>query len=74
VGQILATSEKPHERPALPGETIANGPAQHRIAGFERVEDRALGCLAIDFDFHFTANARQSPQMCREYDPDHDSV
>jgi hypothetical protein len=64
VGQIFATGEEPHERPALPGETIANRPAQHRVPGLERVEDRALGCLAIDFDFHFAADAHQSPQMC----------
>ena len=40
--KILLAGEEPHERPALLRDVVADRPAQHRIAGLERVEDRAL--------------------------------
>jgi hypothetical protein len=49
-------------------------PAQHRIAGLERVEDRALRGLPLDVELHLAVDVRQCPQMCREYDADHGSV
>src|SRR5216117_4082310 len=42
VGHILLAGEEPHERPAPLRDVVADSPAQHRIAGLERVEDRAL--------------------------------
>ena len=44
------------------------------IAGFERVEDRALRDSTLDLKFHFAADVRQRPQMWRQFDADHGSV
>src|SRR5205807_1511276 len=40
--EILAAGEEAHERPTLLRDVIADGPAQHGIFAFERVENRAL--------------------------------
>src|SRR5262249_2731030 len=53
---------------------IADRPAQHRIAGLERVEDRALCGLTLDVELYLAVDVRQRPQMCREDDADHGSV
>src|SRR2546426_5479397 len=74
VGQILLAGEDPHERSALLREVIADRPAQHRIAGLERVEDRALRGLTLDVERHLAVDVRQRPQMCRKHDSDHGSV
>src|ERR1022692_1951947 len=74
MGQILLAGEEPHERPALFGDVIADGPAQGRVTGLERVEDRALRDLARNVELHFARDARQDAQMRREHDPDHGSV
>ena len=42
---------------------IADGSAQHRIAGLKRIEDRALRNLALDFEIDFAVDVRQSSQM-----------
>src|ERR1039457_4442834 len=63
VGQVLLAGEEPHE-----------WPAQHRIAGFERVEDGALGGRAFDREFYLAVDARERPQMRGKRDPDHGSV
>ena len=74
VGQILLAGEEPHERPALLRDVVADRPAQHRIAGLERVEDRALRGRTLDVELHLAVDARQRPQMRREHDSDHGSV
>jgi hypothetical protein len=45
---------------------IADRSAQHRIAGLERVEDRALRDLTLDVKLHLASDARQCSQMGRE--------
>src|SRR5688572_308107 len=50
VGQILLAGEEPHERSALLCDVVADRPAQHRIPGLERVEDRALRDLTLDVE------------------------
>src|SRR2546426_1701400 len=74
VGQILLAGEDPHKRAALLRDVIADRPAQHRIAGLERVEDRALRGLTLDVERHLAVDVRQRPQMCRKHDSDHGSV
>ena len=74
VRQILLAGEEPHERPALLRDVIADRAAQHRIAGLERVEDRALRDRALDVELHLAADVRQRPQMRRQHDSDHGSV
>ena len=60
VGQILLAGEEPHERPALLRDVIADRAAQHRIAGLERVEHRALRRPAVDVELHLAVDARAS--------------
>src|SRR5437899_12059840 len=73
MGQILLTGEEAQERPALLRDVVADGAAQHGIAGLERVEDRALRDLALDLEHQLAADVRQVSQMWREYDSDHRS-
>src|SRR2546425_11777634 len=73
MGKILLAGEEPQERTALLRDLIADRPAQHRVAGLERVEHRALRGLTLDLELHLAADARQRSQMCREYDSDHGS-
>ena len=74
VGQILLTGEEPHKRPAPLRAVVADGATQHRIAGFEGIEDRALRHGAFDMELHLALNARQCPQMGRQHNADHGSV
>ena len=72
--EILLAGEEPQERPALLGHLIADRPAQHRIAGLKRVEDRALRDRALDIELDLTTNLRQGSQMVRKDDADHIGV
>jgi len=72
--KVLFAGEEPQERPALLRDVIADGPAQHGIAGLKRVEDRLLRDRALDLNLHFAADVRQCSQVLREYDADHGSV
>src|SRR5437899_1965604 len=74
VGPILLAGEEPHERSALAGDLVADRPAEHRIAGLERVEDRALRDLTLDVELHLAVDVCEGPQMGREHDSDHGSV
>ena len=65
--------EEPEERPAATGGVVADRAAQHRVAGFEGVENRALSGRALDVEFHLSVDLRQRPQMKGEHDPDHES-
>ena len=74
MGQILLTGEEPHERPALTRHVISNRAAQHRVAGLERIEDRALRDLSLDSEAHLTLDVCQRPKVRRETDSYHDNV
>src|SRR5207244_8094441 len=74
MGQILLAGEEPQHRPALLRDVVADRAAQHRIAGLERVEDRALRGLTLDLDLHLALDVRQRSQMWRQNAPDHGSV
>ena len=54
--------------------TWSDRPAQHRVAGLERVEDRALRDLTLDVELHLAVDVCEGAQMCREHDSDHGSV
>src|ERR1700676_1283050 len=53
---------------------VANGAAQHRIAGLECIQNRALRDTPCNFERHFTAGVRQCSEVCRKHDADHRSV
>jgi len=74
VGQILLAGEETQERPALLRDLVADGPAQHGIAGFERVQDRPQRDRPVEFKFYFAANVRQRSQMLRDYNSDHFAI
>ncbi len=71
MGQILLAGEEPQERPTLLRDLVADRPAQHGIAGLERVEDRPQRDRAVELKFYFAANVRQRSEMLRDYDSDH---
>jgi len=72
--QIFLASEEAQKRPPLLRNLIANGAAQHRIAGLKRVKHRPLRDRTVDLKLNFAVSVRQRSQMLREYDPDHGSV
>src|SRR5216110_2367813 len=72
--QILLAGEESHKRPALPGDVVAERPAQHRIPALERVEDRALRGPTFDIELHLAVDFSQGAQMRREHNADHGSV
>src|SRR2546422_9539280 len=74
MGQVLLAGEETQERPALLRDVVADRPAQHGIAGLERVGDRALRGLSLDVKLHPAVDVRQCLQVCREHDSDHGSV
>ena len=49
MGQIFLAGEESQEGTALLRDVVADGSAQHGIAGLERVEDRALGGRTLEF-------------------------
>ena len=63
--QILLTDEEPYERSTPLRDMAADDPTQHRIAGFEGVEDQALCRRALDVQLHLALDACERPQMCR---------
>ena len=63
MGQILLAGEEPQERPAMPGDVVADRPAKHWITGLERVEDRALGDRTLDAEFHFSIRVPASEDV-----------
>jgi hypothetical protein len=61
--KVLRASEESQERSALLRDVIANRASQHRVVGFERVEDRALRGRTLDLELHVAANMRQRSQV-----------
>src|SRR5690348_17441460 len=74
VGQVLLAGEEPDERPPGPAVVPADRPAQHRVAGLQGVEHRALGDLALDLEFHLAVHPRERPQVRGKHHADHGSV
>src|SRR6266571_2691300 len=76
VGEVPLAGEEPQERPALLRDVVADRPAQHGIAGLERVEHRAPRDRppARDVERHLAFDVRQGPQVRREHHADHRSV
>ena len=71
VGQILFAGEEAQEWTALQRAVIANGAAQHRVAGFEGVEDGALRNWGCDFELRIAGKMGQRSQVGREDNADH---
>lgn len=71
VGQIFLTGEETQERAPLQRAMVANGAAQHRIAGLKGIEDGALRDRTIDVERHLAADVRQVAEMRGKNNADH---
>ncbi len=74
MGQVLSAGEKSHERSPLLRDLIADGPAEHRIPGFEGIENRALRDRTLDLEPYLTLDPREFFELRRERHPDHGRV
>ena len=68
---VFVAGEEPQERPPLLRGVVADRPAEHRVASFERVEDRPLRRFALHGEFDFASDAGQRSQMERQDDANH---
>jgi hypothetical protein len=73
-GRIPLAGEEPQEWSPLLRDMVTDCATQHRILTLERVDDRALGDRGRNLQLNLAVNARQPPQMGRQYYPNHDSV
>ena len=64
--QSSSQAKKRRNAPALAGVVVANGSAQHGIAGLERIEHGAQRDRRGDFELHFAPDLRQVAQMIRQ--------
>ncbi len=71
VGEVFFTGEEAQKGAALLSVVVADGAAQHGIAGLERVQHRALRDRRRDFERHLAADVRQVSEMEGEDDADH---
>lgn len=71
MGQILLAGKEAQERSPLMCDLIADGAAQHGIAGFKRVKNGTLRDRAFDVKLYLAANLRQGSEMVRDYHADH---
>lgn len=74
VGEIFGAGEEAEEGAALKGVVIANGAAEHGVAGFEGVEDGSLGDGTDDFQADLAAHVSKRAKMRRKFNADHGSV
>jgi len=71
MGEIFLTGEEAQERSPLLRAVVADGTAQHGIAGLECIEDRALRDWTFDFEFDLTADVRQRSKVLRKFYSNH---
>jgi hypothetical protein len=63
MGQILPAGKEPDKRSALVYHLVTNCPPQHRVTGFERLEDGVLRDLTLHLQVHLTVDTCKCPQM-----------
>jgi len=61
MGEIPRARKEPHERSPLVRDVVANRPAEHRISGLERVENRPLRDLTLNEELDLAIDLRESP-------------
>jgi len=74
VREVFFAGEKSNERPPLQRHVVPNGSAQNRMAGFERIKDRANRNWRRHIEFHFALHASEIAQVKWKHDADHGSV
>jgi hypothetical protein len=70
-GEVFRAGEKAEEGPALQRDVIADRAAEHRVAGFESVQDGTLGDRTCDFEMNLAANVSECAEMSGERYTDH---
>ena len=71
MGEVFFAGEESEEGAALLRVVVADGSAQHGIAGLERIQHRTLRDRALYFERHLAADVRQGSEMEGEDDADH---
>src|SRR6266705_5407686 len=74
VGEVPLAGEEAQERPALLRDVVADRPAQHGIAGLERIENGRSCGQARDVELQLALDPGQRPQVGREHHANHGSV
>jgi hypothetical protein len=74
VGEIFGTGEEAQERAALLRIVVADGPAQHRITGFEFIEHRSHGGWNGEVECDLAVYMSQCAEMRGKYDANHGRV
>ena len=71
VGEILLAGVEADEVAPLAGGVVADGAAEHGVAGFEGVEDGAQRDGSGDVELHFAGDAGEGFQVVGDDDADH---
>src|SRR5271156_3856413 len=71
---VFLAGEEAQEGAPLLGDVVADGAAQHGIAGFESIQDGAGSNRARDVQLDISFDAREGAEMRRKHDPDHGRV
>ncbi len=74
VREIFLTGKDAQKWSPLSGDVVADGPAQHRVARFERVEHSAQRDRFVALQFDFWAELGEPAQMVWQYNTNHGSV
>lgn len=74
MGEVFFAGEEAKEGSALAGEVIANGAVEHRVAGFEGVEDGSDGGFAGDVELDLPLDAGEGAEVGWKADADHGRV
>ena len=69
---IFVAREEPQKRPALVRAMLADRAAEHRVTGFERIENRPLRRRTVDGDLDLAIDAGERSQMQRQNYVNHD--
>ena len=71
MSQVLFAGEEAQEGAALLRVVVADGSAQHGIAGLKRIQHRTLRDRALDFERPLAVDVRQGSEMEGEDYADH---
>ena len=71
MGEIFFAGEETQERSPLLRPVVADGAAQHGIAGLECIENGTLRDWTRDFEFDLAADVRQRAKMLWKFDSNH---
>src|SRR5262249_51269448 len=65
IGDILLAGKETDKCATPFRDVIADGPTQHRIGCFDRVQHGTLGYRTVDLNVHLSPDARQGAQVGR---------